>query len=609
VQELRFVAVSEDGSYAVLAVPGRSGRYILPIDERLRAVALGQTSRLAQYEIEVESPLRPKEIQARIRAGETAEEIADAAGIPVERVRWFEGPVLAERAYIAEQAQAGSVRRAGDSSGPGPRLGEIVTARLNAAGTDPADGQWDSRKRGDGSWQVSLTFPSGGRLHVAEWVFDPRRRHVMPDDDNAARLSLPESELPPEPVSVPGEATVTPIASRLGAAAGMGGSAYATGPAVSRFRPDRSVLPDRSLGVDRSLADRPATPASSAPAAPAAPPVPAAPAQERHAAAERPAAPTAPARHAQQDRPGYQDRRAGVGYAEFPESAPYRSPEPPPEPAVRRDLAQEPTTYRPPAESHGQHVAEAGPGYDDPAPAAYRDQAAEPGYREAPVYQEPAAYDAPVPRQPAFRDAEPERPAPSRQVVFEDPEPALAGEQSKLAPPAADRPAPAPASPVTPVAPPAVSAPGTAGQAAARSVPGPSAEAAASTTLEAGTAGVQVQAPEPEAAPPGSTAAGAQPATPAEPAAAAQDTPTVSAPVPAPAATPEPSAPAATPEPSAPAATPEPSALAAAAAPAEPVTEDASNRTRPGAKKNAKGRRSSVPSWDEIMLGSSRQRD
>src|SRR3984957_18719588 len=282
-QELRFVALSEDGSYAVLAVPGRSGRYILPIDERLRAVAQGQTSRLAQYEIEVESPLRPKEIQARIRAGETAEEIADAAGIPVERVRWFEGPVLAERAYIADQAQVGSVRRAGDSAGPGPRLGEIVTARLTAAGTDPADGQWDSRKRGDGSWQVSLTFPSGGRLHVAEWVFDPRRRHVMPDDDNAARLSLPESELPPEPVSVPGEATVTPIAPRLGAAAGMGGGGYATGPAVSRFRRPRPALPARPRGAARPLADRPA--------APAAPAAPAGSAQERHAAADRPSAP------------------------------------------------------------------------------------------------------------------------------------------------------------------------------------------------------------------------------------------------------------------------------------------------------------------------------
>src|SRR6202034_1153944 len=211
-QELRFVAVSEDGRYAVLAVPGRSARFTLPIDERLRAVALGQTSRLAQYEIEVESPLRPKEIPGRIRAGETAEEIADAAGIPLERVRWFEGPVLAERAYIADQAQAASVRRTGDSGGTGSRLGDIVPERLTASGGAPEDGQWDSRKRGDGNWQVTLTFPSGGRLHTAEWVFDPRRRHVMPDDDNAARLSLPESELPPEPAAPAGEATVTPLA-------------------------------------------------------------------------------------------------------------------------------------------------------------------------------------------------------------------------------------------------------------------------------------------------------------------------------------------------------------------------------------------------------------
>jgi hypothetical protein len=214
-QELRFVAVSEDGRYAVLAIPGRSARFTLPIDERLRAVALGQTSRLAQYEIEVESPLRPKEIQARIRAGETVEEIADAAGIAVERVRWFEGPVLAERAYMADQAQTASVRRHGDST-PGPRLGEIVAERLNAIGGDPDDAQWDAKKRGDGSWQVQLTFTSSGRLHTAEWVFDPRRRHVLPNDDNAVRMSLPGAE-PPEPAAPPpGEATVTRLAPRTG---------------------------------------------------------------------------------------------------------------------------------------------------------------------------------------------------------------------------------------------------------------------------------------------------------------------------------------------------------------------------------------------------------
>ena len=218
-QELRFVAVSEDGRYAVLAIPGRSARFMLPIDERLRAVALGQTSRLAQYEIEVESPLRPKEIQSRIRAGETVEEIADAAGIAVERVRWFEGPVLAERAYIADQAQAASVRRHGDAT-PGPRLGEIVADRLKAFGADPEDAQWDAKKRGDGSWQVEITFITGGRMHTAEWIFDPRRRHVLPADDNAARMSLSGAEPPRPPSPPPGEATVTRLEPRLSAASG-----------------------------------------------------------------------------------------------------------------------------------------------------------------------------------------------------------------------------------------------------------------------------------------------------------------------------------------------------------------------------------------------------
>src|SRR4029077_16329335 len=213
-QEMRFVAVSEDGQYAVLGVPGRSARFTLPIDERLRAVALGQTSRLAQYEIEVESPLRPKEIQARIRAGETVEEIADAAGIAVERVRWFEGPVLAERAYMADQAQKASVRRQGDAT-PGPRLGEIVAERMKVFGAEPDDAQWDAKKRGDGSWLVQLAFITGGRLHTAEWIFDPRRRHVLPADDNAARMSLPGTGPPLPAAPAPGEATVTQLAPRL----------------------------------------------------------------------------------------------------------------------------------------------------------------------------------------------------------------------------------------------------------------------------------------------------------------------------------------------------------------------------------------------------------
>ena len=219
-QELRLVAVSEDGTYAVLAAPGHGGRFSLPIDDRLRIVARGQFSRLAQYEIEVESPLRPKEIQDRIRAGETAEEIADAAGVPIERVRRFEGPVLAERAYRAEEAQRATLRQPGDS-GPGRSLGDVVTERLRMFGIDPAEAEWDSRKRSDGGWQVRLAFSSGSRPHLAEWVFDPHRKHVAPADDTAARLCLPEADLPEEAsqLRAPARATVTPIASRLGATA------------------------------------------------------------------------------------------------------------------------------------------------------------------------------------------------------------------------------------------------------------------------------------------------------------------------------------------------------------------------------------------------------
>jgi hypothetical protein len=140
--------------------------------------------------------------------------------VPIERVRRFEGPVLAERAYRAEEAQSATVRQPGDS-GPGRSLGELVAEGLRASGIDPSDAEWDSRKRTDGGWQVRLSFNSGSRPHLAEWIFDPHRKHVAPADDTAMRLCLPDAELPP-PAPGPrpaARATVTPIGSRLGPAA------------------------------------------------------------------------------------------------------------------------------------------------------------------------------------------------------------------------------------------------------------------------------------------------------------------------------------------------------------------------------------------------------
>nr|WP_155072146.1 septation protein SepH [Streptomyces taklimakanensis] len=193
--ELRVVAVSNDGTRLVLKAADNT-EYTLPIDERLRAAVRNDRARLGQIEIEVESHLRPRDIQARIRAGATAEEVAQLAGIPVDRVRRFEGPVLAERAFMAERARKTPVRRPGESTGP--QLGEAVAERLMLRGADRDTVQWDSWRRDDGTWEVLLVYRVAGEPHSASWTYDPPRRLVQAVDDEARAL-IGESDDTPEP--------------------------------------------------------------------------------------------------------------------------------------------------------------------------------------------------------------------------------------------------------------------------------------------------------------------------------------------------------------------------------------------------------------------------
>ncbi|MFI9615387.1 septation protein SepH [Streptomyces sp. NPDC052023] len=218
--ELRVVAVSNDGTRLVLKAAD-STEYTLPIDERLRAAVRGDRPRLGQIEIEVESHLRPRDIQARIRAGATAEEVAQMAGIPVDRVRRFEGPVLAERAFMAERARKTPVRRPGENSGP--LLGEAVQERLVLRGAEKDTVQWDSWRRDDGTWEVLLVYCVAGEPHSASWTYDPPRRLVQAVDDEARSLigesddlGAPEPSFPfvPRIARLPRERTVERPAER-----------------------------------------------------------------------------------------------------------------------------------------------------------------------------------------------------------------------------------------------------------------------------------------------------------------------------------------------------------------------------------------------------------
>ncbi|HEX6887088.1 MAG TPA: septation protein SepH [Candidatus Nanopelagicales bacterium] len=190
-RELTFDGLSPDGSRLVLA--GKDGqRYTVEIDERLAAAVRRDRARIGQVEIEQSGQLRPREIQARIRAGATAEDVAAASGLPLEHIRRFEGPVLTERAWVAQQAQATEVRRPGGDI----ELGDMVAERLQAAGVDPADIAWDAWRRDDGLWVVIATFPMPPNVHMATWTYDSSSRTMTVADDNARELSAITSEQP-----------------------------------------------------------------------------------------------------------------------------------------------------------------------------------------------------------------------------------------------------------------------------------------------------------------------------------------------------------------------------------------------------------------------------
>lgn len=216
---LRFAGLSEDGKHLVLApdVPEAidSGeRFTLAIDDRLRAAARGDLSRMSQIELELESQLRPKEIQARIRAGETPDVVAAAAGIRIERVMSYAYPVLEERKQIALRAQSCKVRIE-DSSAAAPTLLELIATRLRVGGASDTPIEWDARKLPDGQWEISSTWSTSQRTVTAHWRFDTTTRTVVPGNQDTVQMLEPTPLLTavPTPVDDPSldEAPTGPI--------------------------------------------------------------------------------------------------------------------------------------------------------------------------------------------------------------------------------------------------------------------------------------------------------------------------------------------------------------------------------------------------------------
>ena len=225
-RELHVVALSSDGKHLVVTPNKGSmkGAFLLPVNARLRKALSGELNAprprrtpaapgtdgdrdvtpdtggagsegdegasrgtRAAAKPPAESRLTPREIQARLRSGQSPERVARAAGVPVDRVTRFYGPVLSERALVLDAARDATLTRArlGESKAP---LGAAVAANLAAKGQTAPSDDWTAYRKPDGSWVVALTVTTRGKTRTAEWGWQPATKTLTALDAYAATL-------------------------------------------------------------------------------------------------------------------------------------------------------------------------------------------------------------------------------------------------------------------------------------------------------------------------------------------------------------------------------------------------------------------------------------
>ncbi|MHB1172976.1 MAG: septation protein SepH [Lacisediminihabitans sp.] len=180
-QDLRVIGV-ENGALLVASDDGT--RYRIAIDEVLQ-------SKLRQT---IPDPgagrkLAPKDIQAHIRSGMSAQDVASITGVPLDYIQKFEGPVLAEREFVVQSALMVPVHTAmeTDPMGQGTTFGSAIRERLYDLSA--INERWASWKEAGGGWVVKLSFTANLIDHDARWRYDPKKSALAPLNNEAITLS------------------------------------------------------------------------------------------------------------------------------------------------------------------------------------------------------------------------------------------------------------------------------------------------------------------------------------------------------------------------------------------------------------------------------------
>lgn len=180
--ELELLGVNGD---AIVMTSADGERFTLVIDDALRAAVRRDRLPVESVVPEPGTPVRPRDLQTLMRAGASAEEVAATTGLPLDHVRKYQGPVLAEREWAVSQARTCRVGWERDS----PVLGDLVVDRLATRGVDDSLIEWDAVRQGRDPWEVTVTFVQGAEERQARWVLDLSTRAVTALDDESRWLT------------------------------------------------------------------------------------------------------------------------------------------------------------------------------------------------------------------------------------------------------------------------------------------------------------------------------------------------------------------------------------------------------------------------------------
>jgi len=182
--ELRLDGKTEDGNHLSL-VDNDGNNYSIRISDTLRAT-VNQPRLTSVPAVDVTQSMSVKEIQRRLRAGESFEQIAREGQITVDKVERFSGPIMQEREYILSNARSLVMRK--DAHRTDLTFAEVVLAKLAPRGVDIDQVTWNTWRLLDGTWHIELHYPNRDGNGTATWNFDLSRRALDASDDNGAWL-------------------------------------------------------------------------------------------------------------------------------------------------------------------------------------------------------------------------------------------------------------------------------------------------------------------------------------------------------------------------------------------------------------------------------------